>query len=320
MNEAAVADLDRLRGRLYERVGGPHATTEVFDVFARETYTTAASEIMEVRAPQDELVASPVVVSVPHSGVLVPTRFADRFPHDESTLVEIDLFSHLLYEQLPVTQVVSRLAPYFLDVNRGRAAADERQVPRHLRNAPHDHLTVDDEPILRRSYTEAEEEDVLRWYDLYHDLLNALVTRARRRHGWTLLLDGHSMTSVGLRVAHDKGEARDNFVVGTLGGTSADEAIIEAFIGTLRREVKPYDLGLTVAENVPYSGGFITRKHHDPANELHALQLEVTMDSYMYEADEADPARRYGIKQHRLDIVREVLAKAVDAAVVAGAK
>lgn len=78
-------------------------------------------------------------------------------------------------------------------------------------------------------------------------------------------------------------------------------------------------VGLTVAENIPYSGGFVTRRHHDPGNGLHALQVEVTMDTYMYEADEPDPARRYAIKQHRLDLVRGALARAVDAAAAAGA-
>lgn len=47
---------------------------------------------------------NPVIVSVLHAGVLVPVEFADRLPRVD-TLAEIDLFSHLLYEQLPATQV-----------------------------------------------------------------------------------------------------------------------------------------------------------------------------------------------------------------------
>jgi N-formylglutamate deformylase len=291
---------------------------EVLDVFADEVHRVEVGDMIEVRDP-DHLPPSPVVVSVPHSGVLIPTRFADRFPRDERALVEIDLFSHLLYERLPTTQVICRLAPYFLDMNRDRAAADHPHVPWHLRNAPHAYFTVDDEPILTRPYTDDEEADVLWFYDLYHGLLGDLVAQAHERHGWALLLDGHSMTSVGLGRAHDEGESRDDFVVGTLHGSSADEAIVDAFVGTLRDRAGDSGLGLTVAENDPYSGGFVTRTHHDPANGLHALQVEVTMDTYMYEAGEADPRRRYAIKQHRLDLVRDALAHAVDAATAAGA-
>jgi N-formylglutamate amidohydrolase/glutathione synthase/RimK-type ligase-like ATP-grasp enzyme len=299
------------------RLSDETVKTEVFDVFADEIHTVEVSDVIEVRQP-DPAAASPVVLSVPHSGVLIPTRFIDRFPRDDRALVEIDLLSHLPYEQLPVTQLFCRLAPYFLDMNRARAAAEEPHVPGHLRNAPHNYYTVDDEPILQRAYSTEEEHEVLRWYDLYHELLDDLMLQARHRHGWALLVDGHSMTSVGLGRVHDEGAPRDNFVVGTLDGTSADSAIIEAFLGTLRDEITPYDLGLTVASDNPYSGGFITRKHHDPANGLHAIQVEVTMETYMYEADEPDPSRRYAIKQHRLDIVRTVLARAVEAAVAAG--
>lgn len=292
---------------------------EVLDVFADDVHRMGPRDLIEVRPPpgSHDLLAHPVIVSVPHAGVLLPVQFADRFPHNDDTLVEIDLFSHLLYEQLPATQVVSKLAPYFLDMNRGRAGADEAHVPRHLHNPPHEYYTVGDELILQRPYEAGEVSQVLRFYDLYHDLINVLVDSCRRRHGWALLIDGHSMTSVGLGRVHDEGEERDNVVVGTLSGTSADETLIDALIGSLREGFSPYDLGISVAENVPYSGGFIIRKHHDPPAAIHAIQIEVTMDTYMYEAD-APPNQRYALKQHRLDIVRSVLREAIEATTRAG--
>ena len=88
-------------------------------------------------------------------------------------------------------------------------------------------------------------------------------------------------------------------MIGTLGGTSADGTLIETLVDTLREGFAPYDLGISVAENVPYSGGFIIRKHHDPAAGIHACQMEVTMDTYMYEAD-AKPNLRYALKQQRV--------------------
>lgn len=119
------------------------------------------------------------------------------------------------------------------------------------------------------------------------------------------------MTSVGLGRAHDEGEERDNVVVGTLGGTSADETLIDTLVDSLRTGFAPYELGISVAENVPYSGGFIIRKHHDPSAGVHAIQMEVTMDTYMYEAD-AVPNQRYALKQLRLDIIRSVLREAIE--------
>lgn len=315
----ATAALDRVHNvngmvdRLYghDGLGGP--SIDVLDVFADDVHRVGPRELIEVRpAPgTDALLETPVVVSVPHAGVLLPVQFADRFPRNDDTLVEIDLFSHLLYEQLPATQVVSHLAPYFLDMNRGRAGADEPHLPRHLHNPPHEYYTVADQLILQRPYGEQEVEQVLRFYDLYHDLIDVLIDSCRRRHGWAFLIDGHSMTSVGLGRVHDEGEERNNVVVGTLGGTSADDDLIDILVDSLREGFAPYELGISVAENVPYSGGFIIRKHHDPAAEVHAIQLEVTMDTYMYEANAA-PIQRYALKQKRLEIVRSVLREAVE--------
>lgn len=312
-------DLDRKINRLYTRTAFEGATIEVLDVFAHEVHNVGLQNLIEVRSAPgtDTATEVPVVVSMPHAGVLIPTQFADRFPHTDDVLVEIDLFSHLLYEHLPGTQLVCRLAPFFLDMNRGHAGADEPHVPGHLRNPAHEYYTVDDKLILKKPYTDEEADQVLGFYDLYHDLLDVLLHTYRRRHGCVLLIDGHSMTSVGLGRVHDEGRARDNVVVGTLGGFSADDAIIDAFVGSLREGFAPHELGISVAQNVPYSGGFIIRKHHDPAEEVHALQVEVTMDTYMFESD-TDPVRRHTIKQHRLDIVRSVLGNAVAAAISAG--
>lgn len=316
-------DLEHRIDQLYLGAGD---AVDVLDVFTGERHHLSPRALIDVAGPPRPRAATgparrpldAVVVSVPHAGVLIPSQFADRFPLDEGHLREIDLFSHLLYEHLPVVRVTSRLAPTFIDMNRVRVGADEPHVPRHLRNSPHDYYTVADEPILSQPYSPKEAEHVLRWYDLFHGLLDAQLGDARRRCGWALLVDGHSMTSVGLGRVHDEGRERESLVVGTLYGASADDAIIDAFVSSLRRDTATSQLGLTVAENDPYSGGAITRVHHDPPGDTHAIQIEVTMESYMYESDEPDPRRRFTIKQHRLDVLRRVLLRAVEAAAEAG--
>ena len=61
-------------------------------------------------------------------------------------------------------------------------------------------------------------------------------------------------------------------------------------------------------------------EHHDPDNGLHAIQVEVTMDTYMYEATESDPALRYALKPHRVRMVQQILESAVEAASAAAEK
>jgi len=291
---------------LYDEVDSP---IEVLDVFNAETYTFDVTELIQVLPRSPEF-----VLSIPHAGLFVPTRYVDRFDLSSDCLVEIDLFSDVIYEALGGWQVICWLAPFFIDMNRSRETSDTTQAPRHLHNPPHEYYTVHDEPILKKPYSPEEEQDVLRYYDLYHNLLAALLDQMRRDRGYALLIDGHSMTAVGQGRVYDEGEPRDNFVVGTLGDTSAHREIIEAFVGSLDKHSRPYGLGLSVAKDEPYSGGFITRRHNAPDNHVHVMQIEITMDTYMYEAVDERATKRFALKQPRVKIVRDILARAIDAA------
>lgn len=245
----------------------------------------------------------------------MPTRYADRFDlQDEGILLEIDLYSGFIYESLEGLQVISRFAPFFLDMNRSRDGIENPRTPDHLKNPPHEYYTTEGELILRRRYTAEEEAHVLGYYDLYHGLLSALIERMRRERGYALMIDGHSMTAVGQGHVHDQGEERDNFVIGTLGDTSAHKEIISAFEDALREEAELHALGLTVSKDVPYSGGFITRRHNDPENHVHVIQVEISMETYMYEALDEDVVKRYALKPARVRIVQGILRRAIGAA------
>ena len=246
------------------------------------------------------------ILSIPHAGFFVPEAFRDRFHLDETALVEIDLYSDFCYEMADGMHLRSELAPFFVDMNRTRNGADHPELPRHLTNSAYEYHTVNNDLMLRRPYTPEEAEQVLTYYDLYHGLLDRLIDRMRRERGYALLFDCHSMTSTGLGRVQDVGRQRADFVAGTLDGTSAHREIIDAFMATLETEANSHGLGLTVARDVPYSGGFITRNHHDPGRHIHVVQLEVAMDAYMYEAVAPAP-KRYALKRPGLRIVRRAV-------------
>jgi N-formylglutamate amidohydrolase len=280
----------------------------VFDVLTGDRFRMGIRDLIEFDPRNPEY-----ILSVPHAGVLIPEAFRDRFSLDESALVEIDLYSDLCYESADGMHLRSELAPFFVDMNRSREGADESELPRHLTNPAHEYYNVENRLMLRKPHTPEEEEEVLSFYDLYHGLLDRLIERMRRERGYALLFDCHSMTSIGLGRVEDEGEKRADFVLGTLGGTSAHGAIIDSFMSTLRREATGHGHGLTVARDVPYSGGFITRNHHDPEAHVHVVQLEVAMDAYMYEAG-APASKRYALKRPHLRIVRRAVKAAFRAA------
>ncbi len=288
---------------------------EVLDVFSDEKYLLSTRDLIEFRPQNPDF-----ILSIPHAGVLIPTKYKEHFDIDSKSLLEIDLFSDILFEAVGGLQVISRLAPFFVDMNRSRNGSESRHLPRHLSNTPTEYYNIEDELVLQKEYEPKQEEKILKYYDLYHNVIGSLIENLKREQGYALVIDCHSMTSVGLGRVHDEGEERDNIVVGTLDDTSAHPEIISAFVKALKQGIKPYNLGLTLAKNEPYSGGFITRIHNDPKNDVHVIQIEVTMDTYMYEPMESDKAKRYALKQSRLHIAQDFLRKAVLAASEAARK
>ena len=105
-----------------------------------------------------------------------------------------------------------------------------------------------------------------------------MLTATRTRFGCCLLIDCHSMPSVGGPMERDAGRARVDFVLGDCHATSCDRSVITRAERALR------DLGYAVARNTPYSGGFVTQHYGRPGDGLHALQIEINRALYMDEA------------------------------------
>ena len=114
-------------------------------------------------------------------------------------------------------------------------------------------------------------------YFPYHAALQTLLKSTRERFGCYLLIDCHSMPSVGGPMDADPGSKRLDIVLGDCHGTSCLPMIIDAAERTLQH------LGYTVRRNVPYAGGYTTRHYGRPREGLHALQIEVNRALYMDE-------------------------------------
>ncbi len=288
------------------------SNVDVFDVFCRESYSLHIYDLIDFTPRSNDY-----ILSLPHSGILVPEDYVSKFDLGPNCLKEIDLLSDILYEGLGGLQVVNRLAPFFVDVNRSRDGIDDTKMPSHLTNPATEYYTIENKTLLNEPYNSREKKSALQYYDLYHSILEYLSEQMINEQGYALIIDAHSMSSVGWGRVYDEGQPRSNFVVGTLDDQSADSEIIYDFVEALKSAAAVHELGLTVSKNKPYSGGFITRKHHDPAKNIHVIQLEVTMDTYMYEPVEEDEIKRYALKQPRIKIVQDIVSHAISAACIA---
>jgi N-formylglutamate amidohydrolase len=124
-----------------------------------------------------------------------------------------------------------------------------------------------------------------RFHEPYYRAIEILLERRRRRFGYAVLLDAHSMPcSVGI-----------DLVLGTLAGTSCAKAIERRALVALGSDLQGQPshgrpshsrhshAPLRVRLNEPYHGGELVRRFGRPAEGLHALQLEVSRGLYMDE-------------------------------------
>jgi len=267
---------------------------EQIDIFTNKRLDTDTVKI--------EFFDSDFILSVPHAGTSVPINLELE---DVDLLIEIDMLSNRIFDFKRGTRISTTLAPFVVDMNRAREGS--KDAPSHLRNDPLNYITIDDKPILKSK----ADKSLIKHYDRYHEELDKAIAAMKKERGYALLIDGHSMTSVGLRGSVDKGKKRADFVIGTVGGTSAHPKIIEAFKDELEKQAKT--LNLTVDVDKPYSGGFITRKH---TKDAHVLQLEVSMDTYMHEGFIEEKPMRYKPKS-RLPLIRDAILKAIEKAIEA---
>jgi N-formylglutamate amidohydrolase len=157
--------------------------------------------------------------------------------------------------------------PAYVNSSSPRVAAGLGVVPR---------IVGDGEEIYgeRLHFAEALAR-IDRLYLPYHAALARLVQRTVANFGVCLLVDCHSMPSVVAGMPDDENGV--DFVLGDLHGTSCDPSVTETALRTLHRS------GLRAECNAPYAGGFVTRHYGQPANGVHALQVEIARGLYMDE-------------------------------------
>lgn len=134
----------------------------------------------------------------------------------------------------------------------------------------------------------------------YHDALSTLLRATRRQFGHCVLIDCHSMPSVGSPMERDAGRERVDFVLGDCFASSCAPHVID------RVERLILAMGYSVARNIPYSGGFVTQHYGRPGDGIHALQIEVNRGLYM---DERMIERTAGFARLRHDmgaLIREL--------------
>ncbi len=243
------------------------------------------------------------ILSIPHSGLLIPTEFQDKLNLNQSLLIGTDLFTEQVYNTNQGKSITFQLNPYLINVGRNKTI--DLTKPKHLQTDPFHLDSLTKETILKEEFSEAEKQTLFQYYDQYHQQLKQAIFDIKQEQGFALLFDCHSMNSIGLQNTPDSGKERPDFVIGCLNNTSANPKLISIFQETLKQEAKKF--GWQVEKDNPYQGGYITQKYHDPKNNIHVLQLELKKSLYM---DESLKSGNFQINQERLKKVTSILSQA----------
>ena len=255
---------------------------------------------------------SPLVVSVPHAGTMVPVEDAPLLALEGQALLrDADLFVDRLCRDVPaqgVPVVRALVSRYVLDVNRAPDDVDREVCPtvdRPTRVSARGlvwRVTTEGAAVLKRPLTGAElESRIARIHRPYHDALARILEEKRARHGYAVLLDAHSMPSTGRPGHSDPGARRADIVPGDVRGASCHPGISRVLAEHFEAT------GYAVRPNDPYMGGFITRHHGRPARGVHAIQLEINRDLYMdEEALRFDDIKAAKLVPHVLSVVRKL--------------
>ena len=232
--------------------------------------------------------ALPVLVEVPHAGLLVPDEARALLTVDDRALLrDADAWVDELFADAVArgaTLLTARCSRYVVDLNRDEGDHD----PGSVLGSTHPKGTAprgviwreggDGTPALRRPLTPEEfARRIARFHRPYHRALAGELEAMRARHGAAVLLCAHSMPGSGRAHLAQAPRRRADVVPGTRGRTTAGGALIDAVDAHFRAA------GLSVRHDDPYRGGATTQRYGRPSAGVHAIQVELNRDLYMDE-------------------------------------
>jgi N-formylglutamate deformylase len=224
---------------------------------------------------------APLVVSIPHAGALIPLDIEARLVSPWLGRKDADWWLEQLYgfaADLGATVVRTAISRTVIDVNRDPSGVSLYPGQATTGLCPVD--TFDGEPLYRDGEAPTSEEIAARretYFEPYHAALRAELDRLRAAHGQVVLYDAHSIRSHAPRLFAGQ---LPQFNIGTNSGAACDPALTAAI------EAACDASGLGRVTNGRFKGGWITRHYGQPANGVHAVQMELACRGYMDEPPE----------------------------------
>jgi len=222
--------------------------------------------------------STPLLVSVPHDGRSLPELIEKRMTPAGRDIPDTDWHVARLYDfvrEVGASMIVANYSRYVVDLNRppDDAALYEGQVSTGI--CPGKTFAGDDLYTSKGSVGAAEsEERINTFWSPYHQFIETKLFALRQKFGYALLWDAHSIPSQMPRLFDGELPVLN---IGTNDGDSCSPAVAGKVFGIANSS------GYDSVMNGRFKGGYITRHHGDPQNNVHAIQLEIAQRAYMDE-------------------------------------
>ncbi len=220
----------------------------------------------------------PLIVSVPHAGIEIPPDIEENLASLWLARQDADWWVDRLYDfafDLGATVIRTPISRTVIDVNRDPTG--KSLYPGQATTELCPTTTFDGEPLYREGRAPDQPEIARRrelWFDPYHHAIGEEIARLRKQHARVVLFDAHSIRPRVPRLF-------DGFLPDLNFGTNSSASCAPALTTSL--ESVAGTSAFSRVTNGRFKGGYITRYHAKPEDGVHAVQLELSMRTYLGE-------------------------------------
>jgi len=235
----------------------------------------------------------PLLISMPHPGLNLTPVVREGLVDEAVSLPDTDWHIPRLYDfahDLGASVLAAEYSRFVIDLNR---PSDDKPLYAGATTGLYPSTLFEGDPLFKEGQVPGTEERARYLEQIwtpYHDTLRNELERLRDEFGYALLFDAHSIRG---HIPHLFDGRLPDFNLGTFSGASCSPEL-ETRVEAVCASAKNYSHVL----NGRFKGGHITRHYGNPAENIHAVQLELAQSTYMeefvpfhYRKDLADPTR-----------------------------
>lgn len=256
----------------------------------------------------------PVIISVPHAGVVVPADCREGMKEQYfDNCCDADYLMDKVFDyasEIGATLIVANFSRFTVDLNR-----DPKNIPlysdgRMITGVVPFQTFAGDNIYLEGKNPNPQEirRRVVQYFLPYHEKVEEELNRLKTHFNNVLLYDAHSISRHVPLLVQDP---LPDLMLGTNKETSASHGLIQRATQLLAESK------YTSSHNAPFSGGSITRKYGVPTTGIHALQMERSQDIYLKDnmpgiTPESGPSLDRGKVERMVSFEKKLLLNMID--------